>query len=193
MKDGLAHIGSNRALLGLLTLGFVPMLVGMPYQTLLPVFAESVYGVGAAGLGIMSAAGGIGALAGSLSLAVVARSKGSGSLQLALGLGFGLSLVGLGAAPSFPVALFFLVLIGFTFAGYAALNQTLVMERADPQYHGRVTSVYLMSFGFLPLATFPEAWAADHFGAPAVVAGAGVLVALTVVLSLLVPSYRRLG
>jgi MFS family permease len=110
------------------------------------------------------------------------------------GLGFGIGLVAFGLAPTFEVSLVALGFVGLTFAGYAALNQTLVMEHTDREYHGRVMSVYLMSFSLLPLATFPQAWLADHIGGPMVVALAGVGAAGMVVLTAcLLPWYRRLG
>jgi hypothetical protein len=68
------------------------------------------------------------------------------------------------------------------------------MEHTAPDFHGRVISVYLMSFGLLPLATFPEAWGADHIGGPAMVTLAGsIVVALVALTALLAPTYRKLG
>jgi predicted MFS family arabinose efflux permease len=111
-----------------------------------------------------------------------------------LGLGFGIGLVAFGLAPSFAIAMVALGFVGFAFAGYAALNQTLVMEQTDREFHGRVMSVYLMSFSLLPLATVPQAWLADHVGGPMVVTCAGAGAAGVVVLTaLLLPSYRRMG
>lgn len=191
---GIDHIRSNRTLLALLTLGFVPLFFGMPYQTLLPVFAERVHGTGSIGLGLMNTAVGAGALLGSLAVAVLARVGRLGRIQMWLGVGFGLALVGFGLAPSFPLAMVALSAVGFAFAAYAAVNQTLVMEQTDREFHGRVMSVYLMSFGLLPVATFPQAWAADLIGAPAMVAIAGAVAAGAVLLTaLLMPSYRRIG
>ncbi len=191
---GLDHIRTSPALVTLLTLGFVPMFFGMPYQTLLPLFAERVHSAGAVGLGLMNAAVGAGALMGSLTVAAYTRGRALGRLQIMLGIAFGAGLIGFGVAPTFPLAVAALVLVGFAFAGYAAVNQTLVMEHTAADFHGRVISVYLMSFGLLPLATFPQAWGADHIGGPAMVllAGSAVVAAVALTASL-VPSYRRLG
>jgi hypothetical protein len=141
----------------------------------------------------MTASVGAGALAGSVAVALYARGRPLGKVQAALGVAFGLNLMGFALAPSFGVAVAFLVLAGFSYAGYSAVNETLIMARTDHQFYGRVMSVYLMSFGLMPLASFPEAWVADHVGGPATIAGAGLIVALSVVLSQLVPSYRRVG
>jgi MFS family permease len=191
---GLEYIRSRPPLLALLTLGFVPLFFGMPYQTLLPLFSERVHETGAIGLGLMNAAVGVGALAGSVVLAVGHRSGGLGKAQMLLGIGFGVGLVAFGLAPTFAIAMVALGFVGFAFAGYAAVNQTLVMEQTDREFHGRVMSVYLMSFGLLPLATFPQAFLADYIGGPTMVAIAGAVAAGAVVLTaLLLPWYRRMG
>ena len=193
LVEGLKYIRATPTLFGLLLLGFLPLLFGLPFQSLLPLFAEQVHGAGAAGLGAMSAAAGAGALAGAVAVALFSRSRRLGLLQIALGVGFGLSLIGFALAPSFPAAVAMLLLVGLTSAGYAASNQTLLMENTDAQFHGRVMSVFLLSYGAVPLATFPEAWLADHIGGPSAMALAGILVTLTVVLIVVfVPSFRKL-
>jgi MFS family permease len=193
LLEGLAYIRARPPLLALLTLGFVPLFFGMPYQTLLPVFAERVHGTGALGLGLMNAAVGVGALAGTLVLAAGTKLGGLGQLQVLLGVGFGVGLIVFGLAPGFAVAIVALGIVGFAFAGYAAVNQTLVMEQTDRELHGRVMSVYLMSFGLLPIATFPQAWVADHIGAETTVIIAGAMaVASVIATALLLPWYRKM-
>jgi MFS family permease len=193
LVDGLRHIRRSPALLGLLTLGFIPLLFGMPFQTLLPLFAERVHGAGALGLGVMTAAVGAGALAGSVAVAILARGTGLGLLQAVMGVAFGLALVGFALAPSFVLAIVALVAAGVAYAGYLAVNETLIMAHTDREYYGRIMSVYLLSFGLMPVASFPEAFAADHVGGPATIATAGAIVVASVLLAQLVPSYRRLG
>jgi len=193
LVDGLKYIRRTPTLFGLLLLGFLPLLFGLPFQSLLPLFAERVHGVGAPGLGAMSAAAGAGALVGAVAVALFSRLRRLGQLQIALGVGFGLGLIGFGLAPTFPIALVLLLLVGMSSAGYAALNQTLLMEHTDAQFHGRVMSVFLLSYGAVPLATFPEAWLADHIGGPYALALAGALVTLSVLLVVVfVPSFRKL-
>jgi MFS family permease len=193
LLDGLSYIRRTPTLLGLLILGFVPLFFGLPFQSLLPVFADRVHGVGAPGLGAMSAAVGAGALAGAVTVAFVSHFRRLGQLQIALGAGFGIALIGFGLAPTFPVALVLLVAVGLASAGYAALNQTLIMEHTASQFHGRVMSVFLLTYGTVPLATFPEAWLADHVGGPTALAVAGAVVTLSVLITVVfVPSFRRL-
>ena len=124
LLEGLRYLGASPVLLGLLGSAFVALFFGMPYQTLMPLFAERVFEVGAGGLGALMAAVGVGALAGSLAVAAVSQSRHLGRIQVALGIGFGLALVGFALAPSFPLAIVALLLVGFLSAGYTAVNST---------------------------------------------------------------------
>jgi MFS family permease len=193
LTEGLGYIRSSPVLLSLLGLAFVPLFLGMPYQTLMPVFSERVFAVGAAGLGTLMAANGIGALTGSLTVAALAGGRRLALLQQCVGVLFGLGLIAFGLAPLFWVGAAALLAVGFASAAYTALNSTLLMTNTEPRLYGRVMSVWLLTFGLVPMATLPTAWLADHVGAPATVAGAGVLVALFVAgVAVLYPPYRRI-
>jgi MFS family permease len=191
LVEGLVYIGRSPALLALLGLAFVPLIFGVPYQTLMPLFAEEVFVVGAAGLGALMTASGIGALLGALAVAALSGYSRPGLLQLALGVAFGLSLVGFALSPSFLLAVGLLVVVGFTLSAYNTLNNTLIMGNTEPRLYGRVMSVYLLTFAVMPLASLPAAWMADHVGGRAVVAGGGLVIALVVVgVATLYPRYR---
>jgi hypothetical protein len=74
-----------------------------------------------------------------------------------------------------------------------ALNSTLVMDKAEPEYHGRVMSVYMLTFSAMPLAVTPFGAMSDAFGAPLVIGIGGLmLVAVVAVFGTLHPSYRHL-
>jgi predicted MFS family arabinose efflux permease len=188
------YISRHEVLGMLLLLGLVPIILGFPYQMLLPVFAsDAVFAVGARGLGVMSAVTGVGALTGALLVASVTERPGRGRMQLAMGAAFGVSLLGFGLAPTFPLALVALAALGFTGSVYQSLNSTLIMASSAPAYHGRVMSVNMMGFSLMPVAALPMGLVADHLGAPHTVAVCGVAVAVFVVgVATLVPRYRRL-
>jgi MFS family permease len=193
LVEGLAYIRSSPVLLALLGLAVVPPFFGLPFQMLLPLFAETVYSVGATGLGVLTAATGAGALAGALAVSAVAESRRPAVLQLGLGVAFGLALVGFGATPPFAVAVALLIVAGFASSAYTALNNTLVMANSEPRLHGRVMSVYLLTLGATPVAAFPMSWLADRLGGPPTVALGGVIVAVVVAgVALLYPPYRRI-
>jgi MFS family permease len=180
LLDGLRYVRASPTLLALLGMALIPVLVGMPFQTLMPVFADQVYAVGAAGLGTMMAAVGVGALLGAVGVATISDQSRPALIQLYLGVGFGVSLTGFAVSPNYPIALLCLVIVGLTSASYQALNNTLIMGNTEPRLYGRVMSVYMLTFAAMPLGTFPAAWIADHVGVRLTVAGCGVIVALSV-------------
>jgi MFS family permease len=193
LRDGVRYVGSDGTLLMLLVLSFVVTCLGMPYQTFLPVFAgEKVLNIGAAGLGLLSTAVGVGALAGSLVVATLAGMRRRALVQLIMGAGFGVSLVAFGLTRVPAVALLVLVFVGLTANFFMSLNNTMLMARAEPRYYGRVMSVYMLSWSAMPLASVPLGRSADVIGAPATVALAGAVIALVVGgIALFAPRYRR--
>lgn len=180
LVDGLRFIGRSPVLLSLLALAFAPVLFGLPYQTLLPVFALQVLRVGPEGLGLLGMASGLGALVGSLGVTALADSPRRRLIQVALGLLFGLSLIGFANSPVLPLAATCLVLTGASSAGYMSINNTLVMQAAPNELHGRVMSVHMMTFSLMPLASLPVARLTDLIGAPATVTGMGFLLVLAI-------------
>jgi MFS family permease len=180
MAVGFRYIWSNRILFALMAMSAVPILLGMPFQQLLPVFQADVLMVGESRLGFMFAAVGIGALAGSLGAAYFAGSAQMARIQLACGVLFGLVLIGFAMSTVYVVALAFLVLIGLFSQTYLTINRSLLMLNTDPALYGRVTSVQIMAWYFMPVSLLPMGYLADRIGVDLTVAGAGVLVAVLI-------------
>ncbi|HEV2123168.1 MAG TPA: MFS transporter [Chloroflexota bacterium] len=181
---GLQYVLSQPQLRRLLLLAFLPVLFGMPYQSLMPATAARVFGVDAAGLGALLSANGVGALLGSLVVAAVSGAEGTAvrlrRLQLFSGLLMGIAVVAFGLIGLFLPALVLVALAGAAASAYTAVNNTLLMHGAEPQYHGRVMSVYMMAFASMPLSALPAAWAADHLGLPITLVASGVICATLV-------------
>jgi MFS family permease len=193
LREGLSYISGSPVLVALLSMAAVPLIFGMTYQPLMPLFAEQVFGVGATGLGVLMAAIGIGALGGSIAVAALSGHSRLSMLQLALGVAFGVALIGFALAPTFPVAVLLLALVGFASSGYVALNTSLMVSHTEPRLYGRVMSVYLLTFAIMPVAALPVAWLADQIGGRATVAAGGALVAATVAaIGILYPPARHI-
>ena len=180
MAIGFRYIWTNRILFALMAMSAVPILLGMPFQQLLPVFQADVLDVGESRLGFMFAAVGFGALAGSLGAAYFASSQQMSKIQLACGVLFGLALIGFALSTVYVIALLFLVLIGLFSQTYLTINRSLLMLNTDPALYGRVTSVQIMAWYFMPISLLPMGFIADRVGVDLTVAGAGVLVAVLI-------------
>jgi MFS family permease len=194
LAEGLRHTRSTPAILALIGMNLVVVVFGMPYQTLMPVVAERVYGVGAGGLGLLMAASGVGALIGAVVVASLPRLPHPGHVQIGLAVGLGAALVAFAAAPSFGVALVLLLAVGFLFSSFSALNNTLLMAITEARLTGRVMSIYLLTWGAMPIGSLPLAWLAERAGAPTALAvGGALVVGLSGGLALLYPAGRRIG
>src|SRR5438270_4449923 len=194
LLEGLRYVRSSPAMLGLICMNLVVVVFGMPYQTLMPVVAERVFGTGAEGLGWLMAASGAGALTGAIVVASISRLQRPAAVQVGLAIGLGLALVLFSTTRSFPVALALLVVVGFLFSSFSALNNTLLMAYCELRLTGSVLSTYLLTCGATPVGSLPLAWIAENAGAPVALAiGGGLVSALVVWLAVAFPAGRRIG
>ncbi len=168
------------------------VLFGMPFQSLMPVFAE-ILEVEALGYGFLMAMVGIGAVAGSLVIANLSDFRRKGLLTLCLGISFGLTLVLFANVGSLYPSLIVLTVVGASSTGFMSTNNTLIQMNITDEVRGRVMSVYMMTFALMPLGTLPAGAIAETLGAPfAVTLGGSILAAFVLLLAVLRPQLRRL-
>jgi len=77
--------------------------------------------------------------------------------------------------PLYIVAVVIMILLGLGHAARRTINQTLVMEKTDAPYQGRVMSVFMMNFGLTPLGVLPAGILVDILGGQAVTGALGVI------------------
>jgi MFS family permease len=192
MAAGIRYLTARNSLLLLIGMAFVMVLLGGPYQQLLPVFQIDVLHVGPTALGLMYTAVGLGAVFGSLAAVFASESPNKRKIQLGAGISVGLSLTAFAFSNSIYAALFFLVIVGFMTDGYFTINRILVMLETDREYYGRVVSIYMMTWSLMPLALVPMGELVDHIGAPVTVGVAALMLALIIGgITLFSPHIRR--
>ena len=203
IAEGLRYIKQTRILLGLIILGFIATFFGMPYQALLPVFAEEVLEAGPRGLGYLGMAGGIGGTIGSLLIATFS-SVNQLKAWLATGaLGVGLfiagfaqatwfaELLGINLSGAFIIALIFAGCAGWFFQLVMTGNFSLVQVLTPDHLRGRVMSVRLIVFGLQPFALLITGVIAESYGAPLAVTLTGIsAVVCGIAILILFPSLR---
>ena len=94
LVEGLRYVRSSPTIVSLILMNLIVVVFAMPYQTLMPVVAERVYGVGAEGLGLLLAGSGAGALLGAVMVASLSKFPRPATVQLMLAIALGLALVG---------------------------------------------------------------------------------------------------
>lgn len=189
-----------RAILVLLTL---ISMVGLPYSVLLPVFAADVLTGDARTLGLLTAAAGLGALAGALTLASRASVNGLGAFMVRCLIVFGAALVAFAFSRHVWLSCAALTLAGFGIMAATSSMNTILQTLVEEEMRGRVMALYTMAFiGLSPVGSLLGGALAHRIGAPATVALGGaacVLLALwfarelPALREMVLPIYRRLG
>ena len=161
---GLRYAASHsriRLLLGSLLLISV---AGGSYQILLPGLLESALGVESVQLGLLQAFAGIGSFTVGVAVAGVVGTRWSGRVMYIMAVGFGLGVLLLGMTPSVVVAFPIMFLLGAGFSAFQAVNTAEVLIQADPEYHGRLTSLTFVPFGVQSMAGLAFGNLADGIG-----------------------------
>ncbi len=193
LLDGVRYVRDDPPVRVLLLLSLIPIMLAMPFQALLVVFAEDVWDVGTTGLGVLQAAAGVGGIFGSIYVAWKGHSPRKLRLMMVSLLAFGGTLFLFALSPWFLLALP-LVLISDVFASiFNTVNNTAIQVLIPDAVRGRVMSLMMMTFGLTPLGTVPVSAAAQAWGAPVAVAGASVLtIVFSVVIFLLSKALREI-
>ncbi|HCG30340.1 MAG TPA: MFS transporter, partial [Chloroflexi bacterium] len=191
--EGLSYLRGHEVLRTLVVLALVPMLLGMPYMTLLPIFADDVLGIGNEGYGILVAFTGIGALCGALTVAALRDGHHRGRIMLLVMVVFGAMLV-LFSQSTIPVLSFALLFgVGLGQTGYMALNTTLLQTHSSDEMRGRVMSIFFLNRGMVPLGTVAAGFASEWIGVQVTVGVMGMGVVLLALYAYLrVPRVRAL-
>lgn len=182
MAAGLNYLQSHVTLRHVFLLGFIPACIGLPFQSLMIIFADEVWQVGITGFGFLQAAAGLGAVLGTMMVAHQgAQSKTSRTLFISLLL-FGVLLLAFAFSPDFWLALL-LALAAMACANvFSTKNTVTVQLLTSDEMRGRMSSITFMTIALTPLGTVPMAALADWLGAPMAV---GLFGALLVVLALI--------
>jgi Na+/melibiose symporter-like transporter len=178
VKAGLTYSFQNSTLRFLMLGAMVMILTVGPFQSLMPVFAEDVLGVGAGGLGVLMLAAGFGALVGSISVVAIGESVAHQKLELVFGLLAAASLTAFALSPLFALSILLVMITAFATTGFMVVNMTVVQIMTPDYMRGRVVSVRFLVIGLMPFGALSMGGAAESVGAPtavAIIAGVGAV------------------
>ena len=191
---GLAYVASDPTRLGLIIMSFIPALFGYSYYALLPAWGREALDIGSEDLGLLMMLMGVGALVGTLILASMRNFNRRGTFLLLFCLLWGMALATFAQTSSYLHAIPLLMLVGLLNSVFMSLNMTLIQIHASREMRGRMMSIAMMSFGVMPLSGVPFGILAEFTGTPFSLMLSGLLlVAFTLVFSVVYPSYRRIA
>jgi MFS family permease len=192
LLEGLHFVWRDSTVLTLIALQAIPAFLLMPYSQLLPIFARDILHAGPEGLGTLMTAMGIGSVLGSVGI-IALPGRSQGMILFVSLLAFGLLLAVFAFSTSLTLSIGIMALLGVAQAVYLATNNTLIQLAVPDALQGRVMSVYMTTWGLMPLGALPQGVLADVLGAPIVVAGVGLLSsAIVLIMAIRSPGLRRL-
>jgi MFS family permease len=192
LVEGLRYCYRTKPIFTQLLIAAIPTIFAYPYMNFLPAFARDVYGMGPEGLGLLMTCMGLGALGGSFAVASRQQIRRKSLVTVVCAGLFGLFLCFFALTPWPPLALVFLALAGASSSIYMTLNGTIVQELCADEYRGRVSSVYMVTWGLVPVGALPAGILAEAYGAPLAVLLGGVITCLFVVALLVMkPALRQ--
>jgi predicted MFS family arabinose efflux permease len=152
LVEGLSFVRHNFVFAALICLALFNAVFGLSYVTLLPIFADVYFQTGSTGFGLLNAAHGVGALAGTLIVAyLAARFRRRGLVILVGAAGMGLALAVFSQARGLGLALPVLAGVGFSNTFYLTQVSTHLQQAVPDHLRGRVMSLYALCWNLLPL------------------------------------------
>ena len=179
LTEGIGYLRRHESLGTLVLLATVPMVFGMSYIYILPVFARDILHTGADGNAFLVAASGVGGFVAALAIASAHSFRRRGWLMLVGLVVFGGSLILFAESSMFLLSMVALIGAGVGQMCYMATNNTLVQEIVDPEYRGRVLSTLSLNIGFVPLGTALASAMIKIMGAPSAEAVMGASLVVT--------------
>jgi MFS transporter, DHA1 family, staphyloferrin A biosynthesis exporter len=184
IKAGINYLMGQPVLLSVLLFALAGVLLAMPYQQLLTIFADDILMVGASGLGIMMSISGVGAIVGSIVIASL-PNKRRGLLFLSAGLFLGVALTAFSFSNQWTLSLFLVSMIGLGMSAGTTLSSTLVQSYVDNVYRGRVMSILMMEYGLMSFGTFTAGLLTEIVGVQMAVGSFGILLTVIAFLCLI--------
>lgn len=134
------------------------------FSVVLPLLAEFTFRNGASGYATLTSAMGVGAVVGGLYTAGKRRSSGQ-MLALSAAL-FGASVMLVSFAPTFPMAVLAMVVVGFFSINFTSLGNVTIQLASRPDMQGRVMSFWSIAFlGTTPIGGPIMGSIGEHAGA----------------------------
>ena len=140
LKQGVGFVSRHQLLPGLYLLDVGVTVVSF-YRQLFPLFARQLFGLGAAGTGLLNTANAVGGILGAFAVFFTARFGRKGLLSLIGTLTYAVFLIAFGFNRSFPLGLVIVGVLGMTDTLSMTMRSTILQLTTPDQLLGRVSSI----------------------------------------------------
>jgi MFS family permease len=191
IAEGLRFIRHRQRIQGAYLIDINAMVFGMP-RALFPALAANVFGGGAAVVGFLYAAPGVGALAGALTTGWISHLRRQGRAVTVAVIVWGTAIVAFGLTRNLPLALLFLAVAGWADVISAVLRNTIIQLSVPDRLQGRLAAIQIgVVAGGPRLGDLESGAVATAFGNEvSIVSGGLFCIAGALALSRLLPGFR---
>jgi MFS family permease len=193
MKEGIKYAFNSVPIRDLLIMISLISIIALSYPVLMPVYAGNVLSGGSHTFGFLVAASGVGALSGTIFLAMRKSVRGLTHVITAALLLSGSALLLLSFSKSIMFSMILLVFIGFGMIAAIASINTILQTIVEQDKRGRVMSLYTMAFmGTAPLGSILVGIVSSGIGVPMTMTVSGILTIIgSILLILRMPLLRK--
>ena len=165
LLEGVRYVLNTPLLLGLFALNALPAMLIMPsVNGLMPVYAAEVFNVDAKGLGLLVSAFGAGSTLGTFALASMGDIKAKGIALICGIIVTAITTLLFSVNSFFPTAYLNLMIISAAMMMYFSVTSAVVQGTVPDEFRGRVTGLYMITWGLFPLGSLLAGWLAENLG-----------------------------
>lgn len=173
---GARYVLNQPVILMLFALTALPAVLVMPsIQGLMPVYAAEVFGVDARGLGLLLSAVGAGSTLGSFALASIGDLRAKGAAIVVSVLTVALATLAFSVNGLFQTAYVNLMALSGATMVFFSVSGAVIQGTVSDEFRGRVSGLYMITWGLYPIGSLASGFLADRLGAPHATQIAGVI------------------
>lgn len=167
LREGFSYAWHTRPIRDTLILLAVVALTAMPYTVIMPVVVKQIFHGDALELGFLLGASGVGALIGTIFLALRPRVSGIERLMALSSCIFGAGLIAFSFSTSLTLSIVLIMIAGFGMIVQLASSNIILQIVVTDDKRGRVMSLYTMAFlGMAPFGSLLIGSLTGKIGAP---------------------------
>ena len=167
LLTGVRYVAGEPLLVALFTLTAIPAILLMPsVQALMPVYAAEVFSVDARGLGLLLSAIGAGSTVGTFALASIRDLPRRGVAIICSMTVVALATLAFSVNGVFLTAYVNLMVLSAAMMTFFSVSSATMQSTVPDEYRGRVTGLYMMTWGLFPAGSLAVGFLAERLGAP---------------------------
>ena len=154
LKSGIGYVFNQKTIIGLTCMTVIMVILIMPFvHGLMPVYAAEVFKVGPEGLGLLLSAAGLGSLIGTIILASFTQITRPGKVLFVMLGVLGALMAALAINNTYHVAMVLVMLLSGSMMSYFSISGATVQGILPDKLRGRVTGIYMMAWGLVPVGS----------------------------------------